>query len=320
MGKIVNAVATSHAFAMLDPSIWDEVREQNRRRYIERQGKEPPALRQLADADPADDVIRFARIQKAQAQLRWELAATKPDIFVIIGDDQNENLSSAVMPQIAIYTGGDYVGKMRRGGRARSYRAAQDFSARLLETGIRRSFDLASIGSFADNALISHAHVQALEALFPEEVPPTVLVFLNAIHPPAPEPSRCFAFGELLADVIRQSPGDEHVAICGSGGLSHFTAGYPWKKYKGPFTYGGISEDFDRKLVGQLESGAIHKITALSGDDLLQHGEVEFRSWIVIAGAMQGAKTALAVYEPFYRAIMGMGVASWTAQAATAAT
>jgi hypothetical protein len=315
MGKIVNAIATSHAFAMLDPGLWDEVREQNRGRYIQRQGKEPPLLPELAAADPADDVVRFARIQKAQSQLRQELAAAKPDIFVIVGDDQNENLSSAVMPQIAVYTGGDYTGRMRHGGKPRPYRAAQEFSQRLLESGIKRGFDLASIGSFTDNTLISHAHVQALENLFPENPPPTALVFLNAIHPPAPEPSRCFAFGELLADVIRDLPGGERVAICGSGGLSHFTAGYPWKKYKGPFTYGGISEDFDRKLMEQLKSGTLNAMTSLSGDDLLQHGEVEFRAWIAIAGAMQGAKTSLAVYEPFYRAIMGMGVASWTAPA-----
>lgn len=317
MGKIVSAMATSHAFAMLDPGIWDEVREQNRSRYIQRQGKEPPLLPELASADPACDAVRFARIQRAQAQLREELGAAKPDIFIIIGDDQNENLTGAVMPQIAVYTGGDYTGKMRHGGKARPYRAAQDFSARLLETGIRRGFDLASISSFADNTLISHAHVQALETLFPGDVPPTVLVFLNAIHPPAPEPSRCFAFGELLADVIQQSPEANRVAICGSGGLSHFTAGYPWKKYKGPFTYGAISEDFDRKLMAQLKSGECDEITSLSADDLLQHGEVEFRAWIAIAGAMQGAKTSLTVYEPFYRAIMGMGVASWTAQAAS---
>ncbi len=68
--------------------------------------------------------------------------------------------------------------------------------------------------------------------------------------------------------------------------------------------------------MAQLQSGVLDEITALSGEDLLQHGEVEFRAWIVIAGAMQGAKTSLAVYEPFYRAIMGMGVASWTAPAA----
>lgn len=313
MAKIVNAMATSHAFAMLDPGIWDEVREQNRSRYVERHGKEPPLLPQFAAANADDDKRRFARITAAQQELRRELEISQPEIIVVIGDDQNENLSKELMPQIAVYTGGDYTAKLRHSTKTRRYRAAPDFSARLLETGVKRGFDLASIASFADDTLISHAHVQALDTLFPDDSPRTVIVFLNAIHQPAPEPSRCLAFGALLAEVIGDFAGAERIAICGSGGLSHFTAGYPWKSYQGPYTYGGISEDFDRTLISQLDAGAVEQIASLSSEDLLRHGEIEFRAWIAIAGAMQGAKTSIAVYEPFYRAIMGMAVASWTA-------
>jgi hypothetical protein len=316
MGKIVNAMALSHAFAMRDPGTWDEGRRQNRSRYIERQGQEPPVPPGLAAADPADDAIRFEHIRSAQEKLRQELAQAKPDIAIVVGDDQNENLGKALMPQIAVYTGGDYIAKMRHSHTGRSYRAEQAFSLKLLEVGVKRGFDIASIGSFADNTLMSHAHVQALDTLFPENPPATVIVFVNAIHHPAPEPSRCFALGELLADVVRDLPDDARVAVCGSGGMSHFTASYPWKTYQGPFTYGGISEDFDRKLIAQLNAGDISRIAALSSEDLLQHGAVEFRAWIVVAGAMRGAKTSMSVYEPFYRALMGMGVAAWAPAAA----
>ncbi len=185
-----------------------------------------------------------------------------------------------------------------------------------MEDGVKRGFDIASIGSFTNNTLISHAHVQALETLFPEDPPATVIVFVNAIHHPAPEPSRCFAFGELLADVVGDLPDNTRVALCGSGGLSHFTAGYPWTAYDGPFSFGAISEEFDRKLIAQLNAGDISRIASLSGDDLLENGDVEFRAWIVVAGAMRGAKTSMTVYEPFYRAIMGMGVAAWAPEAA----
>jgi hypothetical protein len=316
MGKIVNAMALSHAFAMRDPASWDQGREQNRRRYIERQGKEPPLLPELTAANPAHDAIRFEHIRAAQEKLRKDLAQAKPDVVILVGDDQNENLGSDLMPQIAVYTGGDYTARMRQSPNGRRYRADKNLSAKLLEAGVKRGFDIASIGSFADNTLMSHAHVQVLDALFPDGAPPTVLLFVNAIHHPAPEPSRCLALGELLADVIGDLPDNIRVAICGSGGMSHFTASYPWKSYAGPFTYGGISEDFDRKLMAELSAGEIEKIASLSSEDLLRHGEVEFRAWIVVAGAMRGAKTAMSVYQPFYRALMGMGVAAWPPAAA----
>ena len=168
MGKIVNAMALSHAFAMRDPSTWDEGRQQNRSRYIERQGKEPPVPPGLAAANPADDAIRFEHIRSAQEKLRKELAQSKPDIVIVVGDDQNENLGKDLMPQIAVYTGGDYIAKMRHSRAGRSYRAEQAFSLKLLEAGVKRGFDIASIGSFADNTLMSHAHVQALDTLFPK--------------------------------------------------------------------------------------------------------------------------------------------------------
>ena len=111
MGKIVNAMALSHAFAMRDPSTWDEGRRQNRSRYIERQGKEPAVPSGLAAANPTDDAIRFEHIKSAQEKLRKELTQSKPDIVIVVGDDQNENLNKELMPQIAVYTGGDYAAR-----------------------------------------------------------------------------------------------------------------------------------------------------------------------------------------------------------------
>jgi aromatic ring-opening dioxygenase LigB subunit len=312
MGKIVSAMAMSHAFAMLDPDLWDEVRTQNRARFIERLGFEPPAVPQLLASSPDDDKRRFKRIREAQESLRQSLAAARPDTLIIVGDDQNENLTRENVPQIAIYTGGDVTARMRRDKTGKKVQADQELAQKIMVTGVKRGFDLASLGAFADDTLISHAHVQALTTLFPDAAPKLVLVFLNAIHHPAPEPSRCYAFGKLLADVIAGLPDDRRIAMCGSGGLSHFTAGYPWRHYSGPFTYGSISEDFDRKLMDYVGRGDVQSLADLSSDDLVNHGEIEFRAWVAIAGAVGNVKPNVTVYEPFYRAIMGMGVAAWT--------
>jgi aromatic ring-opening dioxygenase LigB subunit len=140
-----------------------------------------------------------------------------------------------------------------------------------------------------------------------------VLIFLNAIHHPAITPRRCFALGTLLRQVIVERPAAERAMICASGGLSHFTAGYPWTHYRGPFSYGAISQDFDRRVLAHIANGEGSALADFSSDDLMANGDIELRAWIALLGAVGPVPARFAVYEPFYRALMGMAVASWPA-------
>ncbi len=154
---------------------------------------------------------------------------------------------------------------------------------------------------------------------------------MNAIHPPGPAPARCYAFGQMLGDIIRHHLADKRIAIYASGGLSHFTAGYPWRYYRGPFGYGCISEDFDRKVLQWIDDqnenftsqnvpqfaiytgadGQASKLAELSSAELLEHGEIELRSWIILAGVVGAVPARVLAYEPLYRGLMGMAVAEW---------
>jgi aromatic ring-opening dioxygenase LigB subunit len=140
---------------------------------------------------------------------------------------------------------------------------------------------------------------------------PIVPIYVNAIHPPGPTPARCYAFGQILGNIIRNSLPNKRVAIYASGGLSHFTAGYPWRVYRGPFGYGYISEDFDRQVLKWLETGESRRLAGLTSAQLLDHGEIELRSWIVLAGAIGSMPVRVLAYEPLYRGLMGMAVALW---------
>jgi aromatic ring-opening dioxygenase LigB subunit len=130
---------------------------------------------------------------------------------------------------------------------------------------------------------------------------------------PAPSPARCYRFGQVIRDAVAGCADIGRVAIYASGGLSHFTAGYPWQHYSGPYGHGDIDEDFDRAILGLLAAGRGSDLARLSSGDLLDHGEVELRSWIVALGAIGDVKPTLLTYAPLFRAIMGMGVASWNA-------
>src|SRR6185312_13659823 len=114
-----------------------------------------------------------------------------------------------------------------------------EFAKGLLAYGIEEGFDFASLDKFNEqDELLSHAHWQFLDTLLPDFDIPVVLLFMNAIHYPAITPKRCYAVGQMLRRYIESRPGKERALLCASGGLSHFTAGYPWRNYKGPYGYG----------------------------------------------------------------------------------
>lgn len=314
MGSIVAGMATSHAFALVAPEEWDGIRTRNRETYIQRRGDVPPELPGVARETLEANKARYQRVRDAHDRLRRQVRDSRANVFIAIGDDQDENFSPQNIPQFAVYVGGDFRTGNRFGTTARRYKAHTALARDILRTGVARGFDLASLGAFPDDLLISHAHLQVLDAFVGDAPIEVVLIFINAIHFPATEPARCYALGRLIADVVRDRPAGERVAVCGSGGLSHFTAGYPWSDYKGPYTYGAISEAFDRDFLDHLESGDVDRINALTSQDLIDHGNIELRCWIAALGAVGRVPAGFTVYEPFYRGVMGMGVASWPGQ------
>jgi len=293
------------------PPKWDEFRSLNREFYRRRYGSEPQTRAEIDRETTVDNERRYERVRRAHDRLRAEIAEQRPDLLILIGDDQDENLTSRNLPQLAVYSGDDFRLTGRYARTPARYRTHVEFAAAILERGVRDGFDLASLGEFENGELKSHAHAQVLDALMPDAHVPVVLFFLNAIHHPAVTPRRCYAVGELIRKVIEQRPADERVMVGASGGLSHFTAGYPWPHYRGAFGYGDICQDFDRSLIRRIEAGQGQELADLSSEELIEHGDIEFRSWLALLGAIGAVPSTFIVYEPFYRAIMGMAVASW---------
>lgn len=311
MGTIVSAMATSHAFTFQSPDSWDSFREKNRQSYRNRRGKEPSLNSKLAEETLERNEERFERISSAHKSLMGELIKLTPDALILIGDDQNEVFSGVTQPQIAIYVGPDFTLSRRFATSSAVYTVNVDIADQILKLGAEAGIKIQSIQKFEGDILASHAHAQVLDALLPNGTTPVVLVFVNAVHYPALEPGSCYELGQLIGRVIKALPASNRITICASGGLSHFTAGYPWDNYDGPYSYGDISEDFDRKMIDAMDRGAGEELAKLSGTDLLTHGNIELRTWIVLLGAIGRTKPNFIIYEPFYRAIMGMAVASW---------
>jgi Catalytic LigB subunit of aromatic ring-opening dioxygenase len=320
MGSLVAAMASSHAFAVAPPERWDELRERNRHVYAQRQNIPVPPPHERLNGETSEDVqTRYGRVRDGLFELRRIIEESKPDALIVIGDDQNENYTSQNVPQFAIYTGAEAVFFDRLFKQEQTYRCDAESARVILNGAVEAGFDLSFSESFPDKRLISHAHAEPLmRILMPNGDVPIVPIYVNAIHPPGPTPARCYAFGRLLGVIIRNQLANKRIAIYASGGLSHFTAGYPWRHYNGPFGYGCISEEFDRKVLQWIADGQASKLAELSSAELLDHGEIELRSWIVLAGTVGAVPGQVLAYEPLYRGLMGMAVAQWPLSARNA--
>jgi hypothetical protein len=312
-------MASSHAFAFLDPVEWDDARRRNRESFERKYGFLPPEQPGVAKEDDATVADAYAELQANLRGMAEDLRTTRPDVLIVIGDDQNENFNEQNLPQLAMFVGDgfDAVDRMHPGSAAIPYRSDGARAWRLLESMSERGFEFSSVKRFPDDQLLAHAISPALEVLMPTEADriPVILLFVEAIRPPAPTPRRCYELGKAIREALESwTDDDARIAIYGSGGLSHFTAGYPYAAIADDRSrYGSISTEFDRQVLAWLETAEADRLAGLSGAELLQHGDVELRSWIVVAGAIGEARPSSLTYVPLYRALTGLGAAHWRA-------
>lgn len=312
MAKLIAGMASSHAATLDEPSHWDAHRLRNRETYRQRYGSVAPEQPQIATETDDDLQRRYGRIRDGLNLLREKLGQNGVETLVFVGDDQNENFTATNLPAIAIYIGDDFLALARdRKAEPVRYRSDAGLAEAILAGCIAAGVDMAAVRKLPDNVLLAHAFGPVLRVVDPEARLRVVPIFVNAIHVPTPPPPRCYYYGEAIRQSIDAYPGPQQVGMYASGGMSHFTAGYPWKTYKGPYTHGAISEQFDRWLMETMQSGAGQELGKLTNQQIIENGEIELSSWITMLGAIGDVRPELLAYEPFYRAETGMAVGYW---------
>jgi aromatic ring-opening dioxygenase catalytic subunit (LigB family) len=309
---VVAAFATSHAYTFQEPETWDARRERSKANVAKKAGRLAPDTPQAKAETLDDNRRRYAAIRDAHAKIREKLRRAKADAVLLIGDDQAENYTAEAMPQLLVYTGGDYVADDWDRKRTAKVANHPEIAKKLVAGCVEEGFDVCWSDRFKDNKLLSHAHTEPILYLIRESGVPVVPVFVNAVHPPAPSASRCYAFGQAMARVIERDLADTRIVLCASGGLSHFSPSHPWAHHVGSRYVGDIAVDFDRKLVGWMREGQGEQLAKVTARELIENGEGELRQWIVMLGAIGGARPEILVYEPLFRSIMGMGVGYWS--------
>jgi protocatechuate 4,5-dioxygenase beta chain len=304
-------MASSHAPMMFQKAqYWPRVVER-----IPAEAREHlPHSARVEIATPAIIEGHIQRIEAAFATLREQLRAFRPDVLLMIGDDQGDMFDEANIPTFSVYTGDEPLwGRSARDAydvrppeRTKLvFRQHGELARHLLRGLVKRGFDVANIGRFDPRGNPARGVSHMVSNLVPEVDPgleiPLVCVFMNEYFPPLPSAARCARFGEAIADVLRDRP--ERVAIYASGGLSH---------YPGMYNAGWIDQPLDRWILERLERNDREALEHLFtfDSDTMRSGTGEVRAWISVAAAMK-RPAKVVEYVPAHCTQTGCGFVYW---------
>lgn len=297
MANLVGCAAMSHApQLMLNPDYWHLLNNRQRENLPDKSGME----KETAEVKWSKWNSCMAAIEK----LRQRIDALKPDVLIVVGDDQHENLVDDNMPPFSVYVGKEaeasvslHYLKQPKSEKRTTYCIEAEMAKALIDGLMEEGFDPAYSKKTRYDGGLGHAFARVLKFLNPEANCPVIPVMVNTYYPPAPSAKRCVAFGQALARVLRRLPGDERVVIVGSGGLSHTK----------------IDEKLDQDFIQALERSDLEYMAAMPADVLVE-GTSEIRNWIATAAAANRPGKMIE-YQPLYRTATGvgcaMGFASW---------
>jgi hypothetical protein len=318
MAEIVAALAHSHSPQVTLPwSSWGLLRYKDetdkRLDYAGLKARARPDL----EPELQDEVWRerYDCTQKALRTLTQQLVEARPDVIVILGDDQHEQFLDDNLPAMAIYHGDTlpvvhHVGRNSQPYKEREekewaktdaeYPSHAELGQHLIEALVTDEFDVARTNQLRPEIGVGHAFAFLYRRLWPGTRVPMVPFMLNTYFPPnQPTPKRCYSLGQALRRAIESWNSTARVALVASGGLSHVI----------------MDEALDRQLLAALQAGDREALCAIPRDKLTG-GTSEILNWIAVAGAMHDRSMTLVDYLPGYRSLAGtgcgMGFAYWS--------
>jgi aromatic ring-opening dioxygenase LigB subunit len=291
MAHLVGCLAMSHApQLMLNPDYWGLLNNREKEQLPDK----PELERETAEVKWA----KWNGCKDAIVKLRQKLEALDPDVVIVVGDDQHENLVDDNMPPFSIFMGEEveasvslrYLNQAKSENRT-SYRVDAKLAGALVDGLMDEGFDPAYSKRTRYDGGLGHAFARVLKFLTPDANRRVVPVMVNTYYPPAPSAHRCAQFGVALAKLVDRFPSEDRVVVIASGGLSHTK----------------IDEQLDEKFIQALQRNDLDYMSAMPASVLVE-GTSEIRNWIVAAGAANCSGTMID-YFPLYRTRTGVGCA-----------
>ena len=260
---------------------------------------------------------RYDACQRAMAQMSRVFKEVKPDVAVLVGNDQMEVFEDANIPTFLVCFGetvdnipfseeqkkrlppGIEIAEPNHHGKtAQTYPGHPALGRHLIETLVQHDFDVAAAARLPQSTTsnisgLPHAYGFIYRRIMQENYVPAVPFFINTFYPPnQPSVRRCFSLGKALAEAIASWDQDLRVAVIGSGGMSHFV----------------VDEALDRGFLAAMQRKDADALIAIPPYNF-RSGTSELKNWIPVAGAMNkvGLEMTLVEYQPLYRSAAGTG-------------
>jgi len=252
MGKIVAGIGTSHI-----PSVGPV--------YDNKRHDEP-------DWKPMFDGYKPVK--------KWLHDEAKPDTAIVIYNDHGSDFALDRVPTFAIGVRDDYeIADEGHGQRPLpNVIGNPDLSWHLVNELIHDEFDL----TVCQEMKVDHGLVIPLPLLFshdPDWDIKVVPIVVNVIQHPLPTNQRCYKLGQAIRKAVESFPGDERVAVIGTGGMSHQLHGE---------RFGHLNSEFDKKWLDLIERDP-QALLNISHKEIMDEAgaeSVELIMWLTMRGAM----------------------------------
>lgn len=320
MAEIIGGIATTHSpMLSTDADFWatHAQRDEKKTDLVGSDGRRYTYTELLDQADPdlcerlTLDNFRsqHAACHDAMQQLSKFLRENKPDVVVVIGDDQEELFLEDNMPAFSIYWGKTITNiKPPMEGRPKGmqlsawgyydenptdYPGEPDLGLHIVRQLIEEGVDVAQFQRQREGVGMSHAFTFMHRRIMPNPSVPMVPVFINTYYPPnQPTARRAVDFGHRLREAITNWPQDKRVVVMASGGLSHFV----------------VDEELDQMLLNSLKSNDEQALMEIP-ESRLQSGNSEAKNWMALGACVNEHAMTLIDYIPVYRSPAGTGCA-----------
>jgi hypothetical protein len=318
MAKIVAGFAASHSPQLnIKPDDWHLIVDRDRANpNLDFEALTAAARPDIEDfLTPEARERMFGACQVAIERLGEIHREAKPDVVVIVGNDQDEMFKYDNMPALAVYWGDTVWDKPRRiedlhpsqvpgewayhAEQPETYEVSSELALHLIDSLIHDEFDLAQLNSQPEGRSIGHSWTFLRRRVMQDAVAPMVPVLINSFYEPnQPTPKRSYDLGRALRRAIDSWDSDARVAVYISGGLSHFV----------------VDEELDLRVIEAMRTKDKDALLALP-EDVLVSGTAEIRNWLVGAGCFEQEPMELIEYQPAYRTEAmtgcGMGFVRW---------
>lgn len=240
-----------------------------------------PHAPQFFTLPETEDREQVERVRASMLRIGKGLRALEPDIVIVVSNDHLENFFLRCVPAFTVHCGAQMQGSFA--GRDFRWPGKPDIATGLVEYLQDESFDPA----FTLDATISYAFGIPLTFCGFDAETAILPIFVNSYVAPQPRTERCYAFGRALHRALA-SQGTRAVVIA-SGGLSH---------YPGTTQYEHPDVDTDDELLAKLRTGNLRALLAFDDEAMDRTGNVETRSWQILAGALGERRPDEVGHEP----------------------